>query len=477
MPTIEEVYERGGSQTLEDIYAGTAPTAGFQETTQSKTSREGAKAAVETVLGAGLPALGTVLGGVGGGVLKGLTGASRLLPFTLPLEMAGAGGGEALNQAVGITPPSNLAIGINAVAPPVGRGVAAAIQHAPRLLPGHSAAMQQQAAAEMRDIPEQLATNDPAKAFARIRKKMDQNTNLMPFPKTITALETMSQREQAALAGVQDTTLISRLNQMMGQLKGTPPVTGPGRIVTTAGDPATQVVVSPGAPGGLTFKEFDATIEALGQQIRDTADHSLRGVYKKLYASVLTDVEAISDKQAKALFGLTNLRAWKQARHDYRRLRAQEELREVIEKRGIRTVSEGIEVTKPNRVMDWIRDNKYFRESLDPRELRSIQDTLERLSHAPSVRGQRGEAAVGSGRRLASVAVGATAGGPLGAVVALSLNESVARLVMSPRGRSFLLRWITAGGGLAGQKTAAVLSAAAVGAFDTAPTTGAPEEE
>lgn len=72
----------------------------------------------EGVFQGALPAAGGIAGGVGGTMLGGPV-------LGLAGESAGSAGGEWLNQKLGITPPSNSAIGIAAVTPGAARGAGA----------------------------------------------------------------------------------------------------------------------------------------------------------------------------------------------------------------------------------------------------------------------------------------------------------------------------------------------------------------
>lgn len=368
-------------------------------------------------------------GAAAGIVLGGMTGP--LAPFAIPaLEAGGSLGGEYLNQQFGITPKSNTQLLLSAVAPPLLRGGMKALQMAPRLLPGASAALQEEAASQASQMPAKLIA-PPSIPSSQLFAQVAQGGNTaLPTPNIQAAARKLLTQQQLAKPSLQHTEITKLANDFLGTSQ-------------------------------LGIQEVQANAQALNKSIRDrTKDDIIKGAYKLLRGSLEKDLEAASANLPEASI-------LKQAWKAYRRESAVSDLTDIIETKGIKKVGEFLDQVNPNAIGNWIKDNEFFKKSITGDELKAIQQTLTDWSKIPTVPIKRG-APIGSGRRLGLIAAGAGAGGALGdsmgaAVGALAADkgaELIARAITSPTGRKVLLSIVRAKGGRFGQDEAGLLSAA-----------------
>ena len=383
-------------------------------------SQETAEGATGFLKRAALPTAGAVVGGM---VSPGMG---------IPL---GGMAGEAANQIFGITEPSLTQVGLQGIVPTVAKGGAAALQRAPKMLPGASAALQEEGVRVARGLP--------AKAIAAPARSSDELFGELaagPNP----SIPTTNLAKAAA-------DLASKEAKVPGKrLKDT-------EIVGLADDFKDTA--------SLSIGEIQGASKRLNALIRDrTKQDELRGAYKHLKEGLQKDLEAAAQG------GTSEAKTLKEAWKSYRRESAQENLAEIIEKRGIQHTDEYLERINPNSIGDWIKNNKFFRESVDATELKEIEKTLKELSQIPRVPVKRGQP-IGSGRRLGMLGLGAAAGGYAGggigaAVGAFAVDKGsdlIARALMSDTGRKALIKIVTANGGRFGQDEAALLSAYVTG--------------
>lgn len=441
MPTLEQVEDAlvkadaAGNVDDATILAaevasmrGAAPQYGLQPHAERTTPLSGAgeflkQAALPTMGATGGAILGSTLGPVG----------------TVAGESLGSGLGEYANQQLGITPESNAALGVSVLAPPLLRGGMKALHQMPRLLPGSSAALQEEAAIEARQLPSKaIDIPSPSKPlYEQARTAAGQNQTKLAFPKTVDAVKHLKDDEVKALAGTQNDDLIARLGAM-----------------------------EKGATNGLTFDEFDKTIRNLGRKIGGTQDDTLKGTYKLIYKSLLEDAETM-----KPPVGVP-LDLWNQARKMYRKEMARTEFAEMIEGQGIKKVGEMLEQVNPNAIANWMKSPKqeFWRKSLDQGEYEKIEQSLRAWATIPTVPVKRGQP-IGSGRKWGMIgaagAAGQYVGGPMGAAVGMLAadkgSELIARALTSDTGRSMLMKVLRASGGKFGQNEAGMLGALLAG--------------
>lgn len=385
------------------------------------------QAPLPTLGAAGGNILGTAMGGPVGGMIG---------------EAAGSGLGEYANQKLGLSPESKLSIGLSTITPPLFRAGAAALQHSPRLLPGASAALQEQAAQEARALPSKAISvpTPSSELFSKLQPMEKSHTVKVPFARTLKAVKQLKAEELGSLKGTQDVPLIQRLSDMEEGLQS----------------------------GGLTFDEFDKTIRNLGRKISSTDDATLKGSFKTIYRSLLEDVERIP-----APAGVP-LDLWRQARKMYRKEMARTEFANVIESQGIRKTGEFLDQVNPNAIANWMKSPKqdYWRKSLDPGEYQQIESTLKDWATIPKNPVQRGQP-IGSGRKIGMVgaggAIGGYAGGNMGAAFGMLAadkgSEYIAQALTSTTGRNVLIKILRASGGRFGQEQAGLLGAFLAGGF------------
>jgi len=322
-------------------------------------------------------------------------------------------------------------LGMAGAVPPAARLGMKGLQMLPRALPGASAALQEAAATEARAAPTALIQS-PARPSSELFAELAQAGN-----PTIATVET----PKAA----------AKLLAQQAQAK---PSLQHGEIIKLADDfEAVQ---------GMTIQEVKANAEALNKLIRDrNKDDTIRGAYKHLRGAIEQDLEAAAKTAPEAS-------QLKQAWKAYRRENAQADFAEVIETKGIRKVGEFLDQVNPNAIANWIKAPKqeFWRKSLEPGELKAIEQALDRWSKIPTIPVKRG-APIGSGRRLGIIGLGAGAGGfaggglgaGLGALAADKASDIISHALMSEPGRKALLRIVTASGGRFGQEQAGLLAA------------------
>lgn len=364
-------------------------------------------------------------GKLGSGIGAGLAGPAGIIPGEIIGESLGGGLGEGLNQLAGITPPSLTNIGANMAITPLTRGVIHGIKQLPRLLPGASAALQQQGVEVARHIPKTLPIPTASKTlFEQVDNLAASTQQKMRFPNTKTVVDELTLEEVNALKGLQDVPLVKRLSHM-----------------------------GEGLDKGLTFEQFDKTIRNLGKKIGTTDDRALKGTYKSVYKSLLKDVDDMPPPSG------VPLPEWKEARRVWGREAAQRDLTEVIEG-AITKSGEYLDTINANKIGNWLKgkDAELFRRSVSSEELASIETTLKELSRIPKVPVARG-AAIGSGRRIGGILAGGAVGshfGPTGAALGSLLvdkgQELIAQALTSDKGRVAMMRLLNASGGTFGEQ-------------------------
>lgn len=368
-------------------------------------------------------------GAVGGTILGGMTGP--FAPLAIPaFESMGSVGGEYLNQKFGITPESNTQLLLSAAVPPLLRGGMKVLQSAPRLLPGSSAALQEEAALQAPKMPAKVIAPPPVPSHQLFEQIAQAGPSALPTPNIQAAAQKLIAQQQLAKPTLQH----EEINKLANDFLKT---------------------------GQLDIKEVQANAQALNKLIRDhTKDDTIKGAYKLLRGGLEKDLEAASANLPEAS---TLKQAWKA----YRRETAVSNLTEVIETKGIKKVGEFIDQVNPNVIGNWVKNNEFFRKSITPEELKAINQTLSDWSKIPTAPVKRGQP-IGSGRRIGTIAMGAGVGGALGdnmgaAVGALAADkgaELIARAVTSEHGRKALLGILRANGGRFGQDQAGLLGAA-----------------
>lgn len=194
--------------------------------------------------------------------------------------------------------------------------------------------------------------------------------------------------------------------------------------------------------GGIPFQEYWANLKGLSGRL-DSLQRTGGAEFRhtaRIKAAGQRDLASAGDLKGK---GYPELKA---ANKLYRREQAQNELSTVVQQQGFShkqtPQGEFIEVA-PSRMLNWIKhpDQKFWRESLEPQELKEVETFLHNLSKAPRI---------GSGDWMSAVGAGGTAGvlayratnDPLLAgaatAAAVTLPALISRAVLTPSGRWLL---------------------------------------
>lgn len=365
-----------------------------------------------------------------------LATAAATIPFTggmsLPMILATEGmaslGSEAVNQALGVNDRDSTQLGLALAAPGVGRSVGGILANIPRMVPGFGEALRSAITPEMRELPKKLFGGASSKElYDQLSKQAGPLQRVTKFPelsKAIQEVETnignvpwdnMAQRLKA-------TGHTELLEQMKQTIAGVPPTVGMakptvgGRHLPAAGLPPNMGVVNQGRLPGLDFNEARASVEGLGQLIRSTSNDAERGVYKKLYNAMLSDLEKAPSSGNKQI--------WDQARAAFKRERAQFSLQEATE-RAIKT-KDGVDVIDPNQIVKWLRTNDEIKSRVSPTEYRAI---LNEYRYMASVAGHN------MSKFTAMIVGGFASGGAGGALAGYLGAEQLTKVMMTEGGR------------------------------------------
>jgi len=343
----------------------------------------------------------------------------------------------------------------------------AGLQASPKLLPGASAALQEEGLVGARAIKNLIVP--PPRPSKDLYEALEKAGNpRLPIRTTMSEITRLQKSESKIAEGLKSDPLLSVLGGLKEMGGGKAPITDfvPN---TSGGMGYTRVVKEPGKPSGVTFQEAKENIERLGKKIGNTTDAELKGAYKDLYKALLKDLQVAESSSKGAPAQL-----FKEARLAYRRELARNELAEVIETRGIKKQSEMLDQGLPNNVANWMhgtKDGAYFKSSITTHELGQINAALKEWSRIPSVPTKQGHP-TGLGSRLAIAGLGGATGtaitgtglgGAVGALAADKAAEYISRALMTDTGRRVLLKVVRANGGKFGQREASVVSAALAG--------------
>lgn len=454
-------FSKEAADLVAEVEGTDAPKTGFQETEPSKSARHSAAG----WMGAAAPMLGSAAGAFAGPAIGAALGVTRIAPFILGGEMVGGGVGEIANQAFGITEPNKLAVGLNTLAPAVGRTIAGVPQFLLREMPGANRAIR----AGFVDAAHVLPTkhiNPPSskQLYSEIplpgQPGAFRVTSMPETQQTLIHLQDEIKNPIKALESAEYGSKIQPVLEGIDQaLSGTPakfktmPASGPdGKPFSLkTGLPSSEVKVTDAQDPGFDLNEIIKVKEGIGKLVGDTADGRLRGAYRQLYRSILDDLEHLPAPAGSAV------ETWKKAQQSYKLERAQNDLAEVIE-RNIKSV-EGIEQFQADPVRNWIRNNKDFQARVGPKKLAAIDKELENIA---AFTGKRDT-------KLLSILVGAASGGTVGAMGGYVAADAIANALLSPGARKIFTKLATANQGRALRDAGGILAAAQAGALGNTP--------
>ena len=373
-----------------------------------------------------------------------LGAAVATMPFTggmsLPAMLATEGvaslGAESLNQALGVNEHSAQDLGLALAAPGAGRLVGSAVAQIPRLVPGFGEALRGALTPELKGFAEKLLPGSSKEFYDQLAKSKGGSTLISSFPALGSAVKELETNVdnvpwQALQQKLKMTGQENLFDQISTTLRGSPATTqmvsptikGKTPSIPT-GLPKMPVTV-PGRAPGLTFDEAKAGVEGFGKVIRTTTDDAERGVYKKLYSSMLSDLEN-APMPAKG-----DLRLWQQARQMYKIEKARFALNEATE-RAIKT-KDGVDVIDPNKIVDWLRKSDEVKSRLSPTEYRRV---LNEYRNMASLAGHN----MG---KVSAMLLGAFAGGGAGGALAgYGASELLSKAMMTEPGRQAVRKFV-----------------------------------
>lgn len=372
-------------------------------------------------------AVGNLIGQVAGGLLTKNPAGARVGGGIG--EAAGNYAGEKVNQALGVTPESELAAGVQGASPLAGRGIAAVAKWGATRLPGAGGAMQQMAVDLARSAPKRYM-NVPSPS-GPLFEAVERAGN--PYVK----LNKMSKVSQDLFYELSDS--------LISNNPARAPLLGLLSELEQAGKT------------GARLSTVRHTMTEIGEMVdKSPLDPNVKkGMLKKLYGSFadsLDDAAAGSKHHAFALLD--------QAKTSYKRELVQAELADVIENQGIRNVQDGYLQVNANTVLNYIKNN---RQDLvkrlgptGPAELSAMENEFREIGKYRSIPVKAG-VPIGSGRRIGSTAAGAAVAGKLGAdpmtgaAVGAVSGEVISRLLMTEPGRKFVHAMFRASHGQIGE--------------------------
>jgi hypothetical protein len=432
----------------------------------------------------------TILGGIGKSTAIPLTlqvgGAmahKRLgLPYSLQTQSALAGAGSYINSKLGITQPHSESItGLppdmeEALATMTGTGVMGGIaKYGTPHLPGAAAGRQAVGVESMQGLEKSIrpGVNPPSEAmFKALEQGPNPTIPMEPFKTTLGGLRT-------------EYSMLSR-NQKPGP--------GGGSTFNAPGDKNAGVLGKIKGyqenlkyqPSGWSFTQFRGELKAINQDIRNArAEGTDYGALLKLKGGMLDSLEQAAVNPKLPATVAADLRA---ANKQFAKEMVQEDLADIIAGKGIKTVAakgQLLPETRPEAVLDAL--NKYVREDL-PDTLPSgktsvlkqeleptitgIRDMLDDLAKIPKIEPKEHVALGSPGRIFATAggtAAGYLAGGPIaasvGAAVGALVHEGLARLMMTQKGRDFIVKVVKSQGGHISETSMALFGTAATQGF------------
>jgi len=389
-----------------------------------------------------LPMGGQLVGGIAGMALGGPAGE-------MIGQSIGGVAGLAANKALGISKPDELDVALTGSAPLAGKALTMMGRKA---IPGHAAAEQQIGAELIRDVPK-LLPGDQSSTKAAYDKVAAMGSPTLEVPTFSKMVDDLADVEKAKKKyGAAVPSLSRSTNKAQATLQG--------------------------QGGAMPFEDAAILLKGYRQKIAglEAKGGEEYGAYKAMRKSLFTDMEAAERKAGAAGQNVTALReAMKAAKQSI----AKEEFSEILGKYGTRLVEVGgqtFEVIEPVKVLNKLNAIG-FRDSVGPAAYSKIEQSLKELAKIPKP-DVGGGAGIGTTKRVLAMggaaALGATTHGPAGAFGAsmaaaatMGLHDAAASLMMSDKGRNFLVKMFKANKGKMGERTAQMLQFAANQLQDT----------
>lgn len=415
------------------------PVQGFSQTKNPR--REQMSDVGESARVSALPMGGQLAGGVIGLMAGGPVG-----------EMVGQsiGGiaGLAANRMLGISRPDSTDVALTGAAPVAGK-LATVLGR--KAIPGHAAAEQQIGAELIRDTPKLLPGDASATkaAYDKVKAMGSPTLEVPTFSKTVDELADVENTKRKYGAAVPALSRSTTKAQNTLQAQG----------------------------GTMPFEDASILLKGYRQKVAglESKGGEEYGAYKALRKSLFADMDAAEKNAAASGQSVTTLReAMKAAKQSI----AKDEFTELLEKYGVRTVESGgqtFEVIDPVKMINKLKAIG-FKESVGDAAYAKMEGTLKELAKIPKPDGAGG-AGIGTFKRVVAMggaaALGATHGpaGAFGASMAaagtIAAHDAAASLMMSDKGRNFLVKMFKANKGRMGERTGQLMQFAASQFQDT----------
>lgn len=340
-----------------------------------------------------LPALGAA-GGAGLGALTG-----PFAPIAIPaLESLGSIGGEYLNQKLGITEPSDLQLGLAGAVPPAFRGLGTVGKLIrPVLGPGKAIkTLNVLGAKEAEDFIQSLKSEIPSKTLF---EKAAASGAVVDMTDTYNEAGRLLKQLKTPSKGVQNTDVINILEELRQSIS---PTVVQKKALFPQYPPKPKVEVKPKLKNPI---ELQAELEGIGRKIGNLKRGGTDvGAVKKIFESIVQDIEKEAGKSERALGGTRNIgegagaKDLLDARQAFKREQSIQSAMDYIEKASPILKGQGGDIQfSAKQVMDKMKKDKFFTTSFTADEQSEIFGLLKNLNRIPALRPGAG-ATTGSSR-------------------------------------------------------------------------------
>jgi hypothetical protein len=464
--------DAGGTPPLTDLARATATQAGLVR--EPSLARQGLEAGVRTLSGliVGNPEMplpgGMHMPAVTRGTERVLTSvgeaaiplaATALVPGGALAQAAASGGGEAVNQLVGISEPSATNLATQTAVPLVmGPLVRTGVQ---RLARRSSIAAHEVGVDRVRALDGLVRGPGPSADDLYSIVSNQPGPIQIPMVNMRQTIRGLFSQEALVAAGLKLDDF-QRTAEDLRRMTRT--------RVTAAG------VVNP--QGAMEFQAVRSNLKRVGEKIRETTGEE-QGAWKATWHAMMQDLEAAASAGNPTQQAVQALKAANaQARREF----AAREFAEILEQGGgltsradlgVMATGEPMLQVNANKIIGALRKSEDFRKSLPAADydavVADLADLAQKLPALPAYRGVN----VGSKlalERLARVgSAGTLIGGGLGmspgtaaaagTLLATTVPALMGKLAMSEPGRAFLKLMLTQSGGAITQRTASLMSA------------------
>jgi hypothetical protein len=396
-----------------------------------------------------LPAIGATIG-----ALSPVPGGAAM----------GGGLGEMVNQAVGITEPSGMAILMNGIAPAGGNIAGRAMRNLPRAIPGAGAAVNELAAQQGAQIPQKIG---PERTLEGIMKLVS-----LKNPKADTGAV------QQALMGQMDQLLKNpekKVSQVLYEVADdlAKQAGGPIRVDSMTIREATAKLLNKEAKmgsataspeikalaeefndltkggTGVPFDVLYARLQRLNGQVGGAKGED-QGAYKLLIGAIEDDIEHAVKSSAD---NMPAAQAFRTAQAAWQKEKGQKTVLDIINRATTERASDGMVQFNRGTVQKALKDER-LQKLLGPEAVKFIKEDLSNMGIITKLPPGPGEH-FGSGRNIigasAGALYGAYGGGPsgamqLGAAVPVAM-ELISKAAMTSTGRTMIKAFVKAGQG------------------------------